>query len=98
MPWQEYLLTSHNPKASEIEFVVYPSNRNEGYSWQCVPVYFRTSEFRKNVPKEWRGRCKEELRAITGVETAIFCHTSGFVGGTETFEDAIKMVKLAINS
>ena len=95
MPWQEYLLSSFNPKAGKIEFVVYPSNRNEGYNWQCVPVSFRTSEFRKNVPSEWLGQTKENLREITGVETAIFCHAAGFVGGAETLEDTIKMVKIA---
>ena len=35
-PWQEFVFSSTNSKADEIQFVVFPSNRG-GYNWQCVP-------------------------------------------------------------
>ena len=92
-PWFEFLYSSTNPKAQEIDFVVYPSNRG-GYNWECVSKEYGGREYRKSVPKKWHGCNAEELRKITGIETAKFCHSDGFVGGAETFEDAIKMINL----
>lgn len=37
VPWQEYIFSSTSPKADEIQFVVFPSNRG-GYNWQCVQM------------------------------------------------------------
>lgn len=93
-PWKNFLLKSENPKAKEIEFVVFPSNRG-GYNWCCVDKDFYGREHRRDVPREWWGCAVEELRKKTGVPTANFCHVDGFIGGAETLEDTIQMVKLA---
>ena len=95
-PWREFVLSSTNEKAKEILFVVFPSIR-EGYNWQCVPKKLGSKENRKNVPSEWRGLNGQELQKVSGVETAIFCHSAGFIGGAETFEDTLKMAKMAVN-
>lgn len=97
MPWQGALFNSKNPKAEEIFFVIFPSNR-EGFNWQCVPEVSGGFVHRKPVPTEWRGLNDKELQAVTGINTAIFCHKSGFIGGAETLEDAIALAKIAIAS
>lgn len=96
-PWQEFVFASDNEKANEIQFVVYPSNRG-GYSWQCVPDVLGGFGQRKPVPLEWRGLRDSALQKVTGVNTAIFCHSAGFMGSAETFEDALALAKLAVEA
>lgn len=96
-PWQEFIFSSENTKATDILFVVYPSNRG-GYNWQCVPETPGGYGQRKKVPDEWKGCSGETLRQITGVETASFCHPAGFIGGAETFDDAYALAKIATNA
>lgn len=94
VPWQDFLFNSDNPKAKDIHFVVFPSDRG-GYNWVCISKEFNRYENRKDVPKEWCGCTSEELQKLTGIATAKFCHVDGFIGGAETLEDTIKMVELA---
>ena len=54
MPWEEAVLTSTNPKAEKINFVVFPSNRG-GFSVHAVPKELGSFENRKSLPKEWAG-------------------------------------------
>ncbi len=97
LPWQEFIFTSTNPKAEELWFVVFPSNRG-GYNWQCVPDAFGSFGQRKSVPSEWCGAKPEELQKMTGVATATFCHATGFLGATDTKNDAIELARLASRS
>ena len=97
VPWYDFVLSSTNKKAKEIQFVVYPSQR-EGYNWRCVPRSTNSYGKRKAVPYEWRGLYGTELQKVTGVKTATFCHPKGFIGGAETLEDTIKMVKIAVDA
>lgn len=97
VPWQEFVFSSENAKASEVQFVVFPSNRG-GYNWQCVPDMLGGFGQRKTVPSEWRGLSGENLQKVTGVPTAIFCHAAGFLGSAETFEDAYALAKLAVEA
>ena len=95
VPWQEYIFSSENPKAKEILFVVFPSNRG-GFNCQCVPDSLGGFGQRNPLPEAWRGLSGEQLREATGVETAIFCHQAGFMCSAETREDAIKMAEIAM--
>lgn len=106
VPWLKYIYNSRNPKADEILFVVFPSTRG-GWMWQAVNEK-GSREFRKAVPAEWRGlgnekdeaqrrESREALWLMTGAHTATFCHQTGFCGGAETIEDAIKMARVAID-
>lgn len=96
IPWQDTIIYSINPKAKDLLFIVFPSNRG-GYNWQSIPKKNGSFEVRKTAPNEWWGRTKKELREITGIETVKFCHNCGFIGGCETLEDTIKMVNLAVD-
>ena len=97
VPWKEFVFTSKNPKAEDIKFVVYPSDRG-GYNWECVQKGFYNSAYRKNVPETWKGLKNFELQRTTGIKTAKFCHPAGFIGGAETIEDAIALTQIAINT
>lgn len=97
VPWQEVIFSSENAKASEVQFVVFPSNRG-GFNWQCVPDALGSFGQRKTVPSEWRGLSGENLQKVTGVPTANFCHAAGFLGSAETFEDAYALAKLAVEA
>ena len=97
VPWQEFVLTSENPKAESILFVVYPSLRG-GFNWQCVPDGLGSFGQRKSVPEEWRGLSSKELSKITGVSDATFCHPAGFIGAADSLAGVMAMVKKAIES
>ena len=94
-PWQEFIFSSANPKAKDIFFVVFPSNRG-GYNWQGVPECPGSFNLRKPTPQEWWGLPIHELKKVTGIATATFCHNNGFLGAAETLEDTIKMARLAV--
>lgn len=95
--WMDALFNSTNPKAKDILFVVCPSNRG-GYNWHSVPTMINGTHPRKTVPDEWKGLQGKELQHVTGVETANFCHSKGFIGSAETFSDAIKLAELAVKN
>ena len=95
VPWQEFILTSENEKAKDIQFVIFPSNRG-GFNWQCVPDAIGSFGQRKAVPQEWRGLNDEALQKVTGVETATFCHPAGFIGGADKFLDAVQLATMAV--
>ncbi|WP_165964757.1 MYG1 family protein [Periweissella cryptocerci] len=75
--------------------VVYPSNRG-GYNWKVTNVEPHSFEAKILAPENWRGLKDAELQAVTGVATASFVHTAGFIGGAQTLADTIKMAQLII--
>lgn len=95
VPWQEFIFSSENPKADEILFVVFPSNRG-GYNFQCVPIIPGSLKQKKSVPGEWKGLSGEKLQLVTGIEDATFCHLAGFIGGANSFEGAYSLAKMAV--
>ena len=94
LPWKEFLLESKNPKALEINFVIFPSNRG-GYNIYTVPKSLNSLESRKLFPNEWAGLRDEKLKQVSEIKTARFCHNGRFICVTETQEDAIKLAKIA---
>lgn len=94
MPWKDFVLESTNPKAQEINFVVFPSKRG-GYNVYAVPKEKGSFENRKSLPETWRGLRDEKLQEVTEVSTARFCHNAGFICSTDEFEDALKLANMA---
>ena len=93
LPWEEYVISSDNPKASEIMFAVFPSNRDEG----CYIVMSPRNELGRSrmlMPSTWRGKRNEELDDY--VEGGTFCHSSGFMAVADSLEHAISMARAAI--
>lgn len=86
MPWKKQVCQTDK------KYVLYPSNRG-GYAVQCVPVGEHNKELRQAFPEQWRGRTAKELQEITGISGFTFCHTSGFLIGVETREEAWQIIK-----
>lgn len=95
MPYQEFVLESNNPKAKDILYAVFKSNRN-GYNVRAIPKVLGSFENRKKLPNTWAGLRNKELQDVTGVKTATFCHNAGFICVAENFEDALKLATMAV--
>lgn len=87
-PWKNVVC------CSDKMFVIFPSTRG-GYMVQAVPQNEDTIELKKAFPEEWRGKDQEWLKKMTGIDTFLFCHMSGFICAAETLGDAKKIAELA---
>lgn len=90
-PWQD-IVVSECPEAL---FMVYPSVEGE-WMVQAIPPEIGSFEKRRALPEEWAGERGEDLAALIGVKTAIFCHPGRFICGAKTREDALAMAALAV--
>jgi len=95
--WQYHLTISLNEKAKDIWYVAFPSLR-VGWNAQTVPVSLGSFEARKPFPLLWRGLPQKNLKEVSGVETAYFCHQKGFIIGAEDKKGILEMVKIAVES
>ena len=96
LPWKDWLLNSSNPKAKNIEFVVCPSNRIDGYNIMGVPVRPGSRYLKKYLPEKWAGLSGKELEEASGIEKANYCHPSLFIATAKSFEGAMQMAHKAI--
>lgn len=94
MPWEDHIFNSKNDKAKRVWYVIYPSKRG-GYSVQCVPDKPGSFGQRHCLPKEWHGLRDGALREKCGIKSAIFVHSTGFMGSCRTLEDAKEMARIA---
>lgn len=88
IPWIEsfFELNGINHPA---RFVIMPSGKH----WKLrgvPPTFERRMEVRLPLPKEWAGLLEEELKRVSGISGAIFCHKGRFISVWETKEDALK--------
>ena len=97
VPWQDSVFASDSSKATDLWFVVFPSNRG-GYNFQSVPDSLGSFGQRKAVPASWKGLSGEALQKETGVTDATFCHPAGFIGGAQTLDGALDLARKAVNS
>ncbi len=70
-------------------FMIMPSGKH----WKLrgiPPSYDERMKVRHYLPEEWAGYLEEELKQISGIPGAIFCHKGRFISVWETREDAIK--------
>jgi uncharacterized UPF0160 family protein len=81
----------------EVLFYIYKNLRGN-WAVEAVPVGRGSFANKVSLPKAWRGRRDGELAKICGVADAVFCHSSGFLGGANSKEGAIKMAYLAIEA
>lgn len=63
---------------------------------RCIPPSQEEKlKVREPLPKRWEGLLDEELKKVTGINGAIFCHKGRFISVWETKEDALKALELA---
>lgn len=96
-PWKDFLNDSQDPKAKDILFAVFPSNRG-GYSIYTIPVEKDSFESRKLLPSAWAGLRDEDLQKVTGVKSARFCHNARFICTCDDLEDAKILAKMALEN
>jgi len=88
IPWLEIFFEMdgiHHPA----RFVIMPS----GQHWKLrgiPPSLEEKMKVRLPLPQEWAGLLNEELKKMSSIEGAIFCHKGRFISVWETKEDAIK--------
>ena len=90
-PWKR---TVH-ALSDEALYMVYPSQAGQ-WRIQTVPVELGSFEDRKSLPKEWAGLSDRELKEVTGIDDAMFCHNGLFIAGAESFEGTMKMAAIAL--
>ena len=79
---------------TDIAFVIFPSNRG-GYCIQPQKKEYSLN-YKCSFPIEWLGLENEELIAVTGLDSAGFCHKGGFLMTTGTIEDAVKACRISL--
>ena len=76
-------------------YMIYPSQTGQ-WRIQTVPVEPGSFEDRKSLPKQWAGLSDKELKEVTGIDDAMFCHNGLFIAGAESFESTMKMASIAL--
>ncbi|PCI58340.1 MAG: metal-dependent hydrolase [Gammaproteobacteria bacterium] len=92
-PWKR---TVH-ALSEEALYMIYPSNSGQ-WRIQTVPVEPGSFEDRKSLPKQWAGLSDNELKEVTGIDDAMFCHNGLFIAGAESFESTMKMASIALKA
>lgn len=95
--WKNLVLSSKEEKASRIKYAIVPSPRG-GYVVGVTPIFINSFDLRKPLPSSWGGKSKEELFELTGIDTLYFCHKNLFICACDTREDALKIVRMAIDN
>jgi len=94
MSWQESFFELGG-KDHPALFIVMPSQNH----WKLrgiPPSWDERMQVRKSLPEKWAGLHEKELRDITKIEGAVFCHKGRFISIWETKEDALKAAKLVL--
>ncbi len=90
-PWKR---TVH-ALSEEALYMVYPSQTGQ-WRIQTVPVEPGSFEDRKSLPKQWAGLSDKELKDVSGIDDAMFCHNGLFIAGAESFESTMQMASIAL--
>ncbi len=94
LPWLE-IFFALDGKNHEAKFVIMPS----GPHWKLrgiPPSYEDRMKVRLPLPKEWAGLLEEDLKKISGIPGAIFCHKGHFISVWETREDALRALEYTL--
>lgn len=94
MPWLE-LFFEMGGKDHPAQFIIMPS----GEHWKLrgiPPTFERKMEVRYPLPSSWAGLLEEDLKKVTGIPGAIFCHKGRFISVWETKEDALKALEFIL--
>ena len=96
-PWKSHLFKIEEETENEglVKFVFFQSHDGM-YRVQAVSLTQSGFENRISLHEDWRGKREQELRELTGLPSLRFVHHSGFIGGANDFDDAIKMAELSI--
>ncbi|KAL0094663.1 metal-dependent protein hydrolase [Phycomyces blakesleeanus] len=94
-PWRDHLKTCEKDSTTEVLYVISESKNGK---WMVQTVGKPGAQFRNKwpLPESWRGLSKEALREVSGIPGAEFVHAAGFIGGADSYQDALSMASKAI--
>ncbi|MCB1180526.1 MAG: MYG1 family protein [Chlamydiia bacterium] len=96
IPWMEsfFALRGKNHPAL---FVVMPAASH----WKLrgiPPSYDQRMQVRISLPREWAGLLDDQLKKVSGIDGAIFCHKGRFTSVWKTRTDALKALDYVLKS
>ena len=94
MPWMDSFFELGG-ETHPAQFVVMPS----GIHWKLrgiPPVSEDRMKVRTPLPEHWAGLLEDELKQMTGILGAVFCHKGRFISVWETKEDAMRALEYAL--
>lgn len=96
-PWNEHYfeLEEELKVTPKPLYVLFPDSAN-GMRVRAIPMSSSSFVLRKALPERLRGLRDGDLVKLTGIESILFVHMSGFIGGTQTREDALRLAALAL--
>lgn len=89
LPWMENFFDLGG-EVHPAQFVIMPSGGNHWKLRGIPPSLSERMKVRRPLPEEWAGLHEEELRKVSGLKGAVFCHKGRFISIWETKEDALK--------
>ena len=95
LPWLDIFFELNGEKHPAL-FVIMPS----GSHWKLrgiPPTYQERMKVRLQQPGHWAGLLNEDLKQVSGIPGAIFCHKGRFISVWETKEDALAALKYTLN-
>ncbi len=94
MPWMD-LFFDMGGERHPAQFVIMPS----GTHWKLRGIPPNSKDrmrVRKPLPEAWAGLMDGDLKRVTGISGAIFCHKGRFISVWETKEDALKALDIIL--
>lgn len=94
LPWMDVFFEMGGER-HPAQFIVMPS----GTHWKLrgIPPNSRDRmKVRKPLPERWAGLMDGQLREVSGIDGAIFCHKGRFISVWETKEAALKALERAL--
>lgn len=91
IPWMESFFELGGLK-HPAKFVIMPS----GGHWKLrgiPPSFEEKMRVRVPLPEAWAGLLEDDLKKVTGISGAVFCHKGRFISVWETREDALKALE-----
>jgi len=93
LPWMENFFELGG-EVHPAQFVIMPSGKH----WKLrgiPPNLNERMKVRKALPEKWAGLHEAELKKVSGIPGAVFCHKGRFISIWETKEDALKALHIA---
>ena len=94
IPWVESFFELEGERHPAL-FVIMPA----GDHWKLrgvPPSYERRMQVRVPLPEKWAGLLQDDLKRVSGIPGAIFCHKGRFISVWETKADALKALEYTL--
>jgi len=94
IPWQESFFALGGKEHPAL-FIIMPAG--EHWKLRAIPPdYEHRMQVRLPLPEKWAGLLEEDLKKVTGLPGAVFCHKGRFTSVWQTKEEAILALKMVL--